>query len=108
MEKDMGEKQTSHLEALVTEWETEQIIRWGIRPLPDLVKDLPEIELFLKRELAEFDRVKLHILLGECYAASGKVECAREHAKALRNMAILEIWAESLIRKLSEDKDGDV
>ena len=75
--------------------------------MPDLAINVDDMELFLKKDLAEFDKVKLHILLGECYAASGEVERAREHAKALRNMATLEIWAEFLIRKLSEDKDGD-
>jgi hypothetical protein len=95
----------SHLEALVTDWETEKIVLWGIRPLPDLSKDVDDIELFLKRDLAEFDRVKLHILLGELLAASGEKRRAREHAKALRNLAALEHWAETLLQALSEDND---
>ena len=69
-------KSVIHMEALVTDWETEQIIRWGVRPVIDLAKDVEAIELFFKRDLAEFDKVKLHVLLGEIYALSGNMERA--------------------------------
>lgn len=98
-----ADEQVTHLEALVTDWDTEQIVRWGIRPLPDLAKDADEIEYFLNRDLAELDKVKLHVLLGELHAASGDAGRALLHAKALRNLAALERWAEALIRKLAED-----
>lgn len=100
-----ADKSVDHLDALVTDWETEQIIRWGIRPLPDLLKDADEIESFLNRDLAEFDGVKLHVLLGELHAISGEAGRLMEHARALRNLAGLERWAEALIRTLSEDND---
>jgi hypothetical protein len=93
----------SRLEALATDWETERILRWGSRSLPDLLKEVEDIESFLDSGLAEFDRVKLHILLGELHAYDGKVGRAMEHAKALRNLPVLEGWAESMIRELSED-----
>lgn len=90
----------NYLESLVTDWETEQIIRWGIRPLSDLIKHAADIESFVNRDLTEFDKVKLHVLLGELYAACGYQRRALEHAKALRNVASLETWAEALIRAL--------
>jgi hypothetical protein len=93
------------LEVLVTDWETEQIAGWGIRPIGDLLNHANDIEFFLNRDLAEFDRVKLHVLLGELHAAAGNTARALEHAKALRNLAGLEKWAEALIRTLSEDKN---
>jgi hypothetical protein len=93
-----------HLEILVTEWDTEQIIRWGARPLDDLRRNVSEIEGFLNRDLAEYDKVKLHILLGEIYAAVGEKHNALKHAKALRNLAALEKWAENVIRVFSEDE----
>jgi hypothetical protein len=88
-------------DAQVTDWETEKIVRWGIRPLADLSREADDIESFLNSDLAEFDRVKLRVLLGELYAVSGNERRALEHAKALRNVAGLEGWAETLIRSLS-------
>lgn len=95
-------EQASALEALVTDWETEQIIRWGISPLADLAKQTEDVEEFLKRDLPEFDKVKLHVLLGEAYAAAGRPDFALRHAKTLRNLAAMEEWAESVIRDIGE------
>jgi len=95
----------ARIEVLVTDWETEQIMRWASRPLADLVKQTRDIELFLKRDLAEFDRVKLHILLGEVHAFAGNTEAALEHAKALRNLSAVELWAEAVIRDAGEKND---
>jgi hypothetical protein len=69
--------------------------------LADRVED---IGLFLKRDLAEFDRVKLHMLLGEIFASIGDVKSALEHARALRNLPTVETWAEVLIRDFGERK----
>jgi len=52
----------------VTDCDTEQILRWAALPLRDLFQLVGGIEAFRKRDLAEFDRVKLTILLGEIYA----------------------------------------
>lgn len=94
----------SKLEALVTDWDTEQIVRWSIRPLHELTRYVDDMESFLNRDItAEYDRVKLHVLLGEIYTASGDVKKALKHAKALRNLSALEKWAESMIRAHSED-----
>ena len=94
----------SKLEALVTDWDTEQIVRWSIRPLHELSQYVDNMESFLNRDTnAEYDRVKLHVLLGEIYTASGDVKKALRHAKALRNLSALEKWAESMIRAHSED-----
>lgn len=94
----------SKLEALVTDWDTEQIVRWSIRPLHELSRYADDMESFLNRDItAEYDKVKLHVLLGEIYTASGYVKKALKHAKALRNLSALEKWAESMIRAHSED-----
>lgn len=95
----------SKLEALVTDWETEQIVRWAIQSTHERSRHVVEIEAYLKRELADYDRVKLHVLLGETYAASGDIEGALKHAKTLRNLSALEKWAESMIQTHSEDHD---
>ena len=91
---------TDRLEALVTDWETEQILRWASRPLNDLAGTAADIENLLGRALAEYDRAKLHILLGELSAQSGDVNKARRHAKALRNVSGFQEWAEALIETL--------
>ncbi len=95
----------SHIESLLTDWETEQIIRWGCRSLSDLVKDASDIESLLNRNLAEYDKVKLCILLGEIYAESGEATRTIEHAKALRHLPYIEKWAEAIIQTTLEDND---
>ena len=83
------------LEALVTDWETEQILRWAIRPLRDLTKKTTDIEDFLKRTISEYDRAKLHILLGEIYAQTGDVNQALEYAGSLQNVPVFQEWRRS-------------
>jgi hypothetical protein len=97
----------NHLEALVTDWQTEQILRWGVRPLSNLSKYTDKIESFMNRDLTEFDRVKVHVLLGELHALSGNSDRAMVHARTLRNVASLETWAESLIREIGENRNDD-
>ena len=93
----------SKLEALLTDWDTEQIIRWSIRPLQELFRCVVDMESFLDRgTTAEYDKVKLHVLLCEIYTALGDVKRARDHAKSLRNLPSLQKWAESMIRAHSE------
>jgi hypothetical protein len=92
------------LETLVSEWDTERILGWANRPLESIASDLEDIELFLNRDLAEFDRVKTHMLLGELLAATGNVASARDHAKALRHVPAVATWSEALIHALGEDK----
>ena len=90
----------SKLEALVTDWETERIIRWTVRPLDELSEDISEMESFLNQQIEEYDSVKVHVLLGEIYVRYGDVANALKHAKALRNLVAMEKWAESMIRVL--------
>jgi hypothetical protein len=84
-------------ESLVTDWETEQIVRWSVQPFPQLLRYADNMESFLNRGIAEYDKLKLHVLLGEVYRASGDVEAAIRHAKIFRNVSALERWAESMI-----------
>jgi hypothetical protein len=99
--RDRGE-----VEALVTDWPTERILRWAVRPLYELFDRAREIEEALVSDVTNFDRVKFHVLLGELHAARGSVAEALEHARAVRNVPELESWAEALIRAQSEAGDG--
>jgi hypothetical protein len=102
-ESSLADEQAARLEELITDWATEQIVRWSIRPLVDLQTCIEEVELFLlKRDLAEFDRVKLHILLAEFHGRFGDAKRGAAHAKALRNLAITERWAETMIRSIGK------
>jgi hypothetical protein len=90
------------LEALVTDWDTEQILRHANRPMADLKGHADEVETFLKRELAEFDRVKVRVLLAEIYAATGDASRARQHVKAVWNVPALERWSENMMSTLPQ------
>ena len=91
------------IETLVTDWETEQILRQASRPLAALASTTGELEAFLNRDVAEFDRVKVRMLLAEVYSADGDIERSLKHARTLRNLPALERWSENLIEALSQD-----
>lgn len=95
----------SQLEVLVTDWETEQIVRWVIRPLRELSRHVEDMETFLCRDIAEYDRVKMHVLLAETYSYQGESQSALNHAKALRNLSAFEAWAEAKIRAHPGDQN---
>ncbi len=91
------------LEVLVTDWETEQILRWASQPLADLATETEGFARFLNRDTAEFDRVKVRILLAEIHSVSGNREAALSQARALRNVPALERWSQNRIQALSQD-----
>ena len=86
------------LEMLVTDWETEQIARWTVRPLCELSGYLEDMEAFVNGDIAEYDRAKMHVLLAETYLVQGEAQCALNHAMTLRNLSAFEKWAEARIR----------
>ncbi len=87
------------LDASVTDWETEQIIRWTIYRIEELPKHISEIRNLLDRVETRYDRVKLHILLAELNDIAGDYDEALHHAKELRNLPGLGGWAASKILK---------
>ena len=89
------------LEKWVTDRETEEIARWAVRPLRALANEATKMEAFLKRDVAEFDRVKVRILLSEMWASVGDMTQAIEHAMSLRHRSRFEQWAEMKIRVCS-------
>ena len=90
-----------NLDASVTDWETEQIIRWTICPTVDLPKYLSKMENLLERIETSYDRVKLHILLAEVNAIAGNYNNTLHHAKELCNLPGLSGWAASKIQRYS-------
>lgn len=98
-----AEASLSQLETLVTDLDSEQIVRWAGRPLSALATEAGAIEAFLRRGLAAYDEAKVHVLLGQIHAARGARAEAAEHAKALRNLPRFEGWADALIRRSADD-----
>jgi len=92
---------SSEIENMVTDWETEQIARWAGRPVTELSRCSEDLEAFLKRDIPQYDRVKVQMLLAETYASNNDGVQAIEYAKALRNLPALERWAEVKIRAFS-------
>jgi hypothetical protein len=85
------------LEAMLTDWDTERLIRWSVMPSANLLLEKQAIENMLKNDLAEFDRTKLHVLLAEIGLASKNTHLVMKHARELRNSPSLATWAESAI-----------
>ena len=86
-----------YLEQLLTDWTTEQVIRWAIRDTASLVPDIDDMQSCLSRSKQKYDKVKLSFLLAEAFAAAGHVARASRLARSLRNITEFTPWAESLI-----------
>ncbi len=80
----------------VSDQETERIVHWTLQPKEGLVREAEEMEGFLRRDVAEFDRVKVRILLAEMYWELGEKSRASEHAKSVGSRAFDE-WARTRI-----------
>ena len=85
------------LDSWITDQETEQVVHWVMQPTETLVREGSEMEAFLRRDVAEFDRVKVRILLAETYLALGERSRASEHAKSVGSLRGFEQWAEGKI-----------
>jgi len=100
---DASHRRATSIERVVTEMDTERILDWATRPLESLVGDVSDIDEMCHRpDVEEFDRVKLHMLLGETLFATGNRTAALAHARTLRNVPAVDVWAESLIREIGE------
>ena len=86
------------VDSWVTDQETEQIVFWTKQPKEGLVQEANEMEAFLRRDVAEFDRVKVRILLAELYWALGDTSRASNHAKSVGSLHAFEDWAKRRIQ----------
>jgi hypothetical protein len=85
------------VDRLLTDLDTEHILRWVLSPSEDTLTRAVEIESAIERDLPEFDRVKLRVLLAEAYGTVGRIADAQRHARELRNNPTLGQWAESVL-----------
>ena len=86
-----------HLDSLLTDWDTEILIRWALEEPSALVEERPHIEKTLLREPPEYDQTKLHVLLAQIGLKTKNEELVRNHAGPLRNNPTLARWARESI-----------
>lgn len=96
----------SAMEDLLTDHESLRILRWTNAPLADLGVEAPNISALAKRDIPEFDRLKLRMLLAEASAAAGDKDAARKAARTLIGSSKTAVWAERVIAGLADEKDG--
>ena len=88
----------------IMDCDTEQIVRWAVCHQTESQECVAEIELFLKRDIEEYDKVKVQILLSEICSSLGDSQNSIQHAKPLRNLPDpVGAWVETKIRENSKD-----
>jgi hypothetical protein len=93
-------------EDMLTDHETLRILRWTQLPLNELKTEVEDIAALVNRDVPEFDRLKLNVLLAEAYAASGDTVPARNTARELIGNAKTAGWAERLIARLAGEEQN--
>jgi hypothetical protein len=88
---------TPSADRLLTDLDTEHILRWVLLPSEKTLSQAPEIEDYIDRDIPELDRVKLRVLLAETYRRVGRLADAQRHARELSNNPSLEAWADSFL-----------
>ena len=91
-----GSAASNGFDSWVSDQETDEIVYWTLQPNEALVREAEEMETFLRRDIADFDRVKVRILLAEMYWAIGEKSRASEHAKSMGSKAF-EDWGNTRI-----------
>lgn len=86
------------IDSLLTDPDTEQVLQWSVVPLAGLAAEIEPMRNFLTGDIADYDRKKVQVLLAETLRQNGNDDEALEIAKSLRNLPVLERWAESMIR----------
>ena len=83
-------------DGLLADKDTEKIMHWALWPMSALIAHVRDIESMLENpDLAEYDKAKLHVLLGKLHA-----QAARSHAKELRGVPLFKTWAGDFIKSL--------
>src|SRR5207244_2195366 len=87
------------LDDLLTDLDTEQLLRWVLMPVDGVLAAASEIETTIRRDIPEFDRAKLRVLIAEVYTQAGKEGKAKQHARELWNNPAFGPWAESILKQ---------
>lgn len=85
------------IESLLTDWDTERLVRWVVEEPSTLEGDVAQMEKMLLGNIAEFDRTKLHILLAQIGLSLKNQRQVLSHARELRNSPSVAHWADAAI-----------
>lgn len=85
-------------ESLLTDWDTEQLIRWAVIEPSGLTGEVAQMGNMLHSAPAEFDQTKLHILLAQIGLSSNNPALVLTHARRLRNSPSVGHWADEAIK----------
>lgn len=91
----------SQLEQLLSDFETERLLSWSVVNSQSLLPQLTDITALIRRDIPEFDRVKLRVLLAETCVENGLKKEAKCQARELINSPIFDSWAEKLVKSLN-------
>lgn len=94
----------SGLEKLLTDFETERLINWSVTEPKALLTQLRYLESVVHKDIPEFDRTKLRVLLTELHIKQGNIAEAKIHARELRNSMALGKWAESALERVGNQE----
>ena len=101
----LSQKFDAGVEKLFTDYEAERLISWCVSDKKVLISHMKNIESLIHKDITEFDRTKLHVLLAECFVELGDRENAICHARDLRNNPTFGQWAESVIERSKAQND---
>lgn len=87
------------LDGMVTDVDTERLLRWVLMKPDQLRLATPEIEAAVACDISEFDRVKLRLILAHAYIIDGRTRDAASHARELWNNPIFGTWAEAFLKR---------
>lgn len=94
-------KGDERLELMLTDLDTEKLVSWSVKEPSELVDDGVQIEKMLLTEPAEYDQLKLHILLVQIGVHSKNREMVARHASNLRHNPTVGEWARRVMKTIS-------
>jgi len=87
-------------EDLLTDHENLRIVRWATG---DLTEDnAHDIDALLKRDIPEYDRLKLRIILAEALFAKRHFDLAKKATRELIGNNQTQLWAEKMLARIDE------
>jgi hypothetical protein len=90
------------LEAVVTDYTTLKIVEWVVQDHEASAESPDEMERYLSRDITEYDRNKIRLVLGELFATRGNKLKAMQYIRQLQNLPTFEYWANSRIQSLGK------
>ena len=101
-------KTDSAIEALLTDIHSESILAWLASGLDGMAGALGNLEAALEHPWAEYDKLKIRLMLAESCLVRGDDQRARQIARELIGLPETETWAEGLLGRLqAKDVNND-